>query len=207
MMMANLSNSALVRRSQAGERAAFATLIERHRARLRHTLLPLLSPEIEIDDLLQEAFLQALLNLPTLRNPSKFRAWLCGIGINLARMWQRSAQGQLKKTHYERPLTPDLTHALLGVSKTTIRKVTVSKIVDRVYYGELLVDCNGVESTVDCRLSDAIVLASRLDVPIFVTPEVMDSSGKRDDTLIVTPKQSYAWDVRGETMHWISMLA
>jgi RNA polymerase sigma factor (sigma-70 family) len=43
-------------------------------------------PYAEVDDVVQEAFLEAYLNLNKLRQPDRFRAWVCGIGLNLARM-------------------------------------------------------------------------------------------------------------------------
>src|SRR5207244_2061054 len=46
--------------------------------------------EDEAEDVVQEAFLQAYLGLDRLRDPARFGAWLCAIGVNLAKMRLRS---------------------------------------------------------------------------------------------------------------------
>ncbi|MCP5097154.1 MAG: sigma-70 family RNA polymerase sigma factor [Chloroflexi bacterium] len=88
--MINQSDAVLVQRSRAGDKAAFSTLVTRYLPRVRRVLLSMLRYPAEVDDILQETFLQAYLSLDTLRDPTRFRAWVCGIGINLARMWLRS---------------------------------------------------------------------------------------------------------------------
>jgi RNA polymerase sigma factor (sigma-70 family) len=42
-----------------------------------------------VDDVLQEAVVVALVNLPRLRNPERFASWLCGIALNVARRRRR----------------------------------------------------------------------------------------------------------------------
>jgi RNA polymerase sigma factor (sigma-70 family) len=93
--MTNESDAVLVQRSRAGDKAAFSLLVTRYLPRVRRVLLAMLRHPAEVDDILQEAFLQAYLSLDTLRAPMQFRAWVCGIGINLARMWLRSLPGEL----------------------------------------------------------------------------------------------------------------
>lgn len=88
--MSEFSDSDLVKKSQAGDKTAFSLLVARHWTRVQRVLLAMLSDANDVDDLLQEAFLRAYLGLDTLRQPERFRAWVCGIGINLARMHLRS---------------------------------------------------------------------------------------------------------------------
>lgn len=88
--MTELADAELVRCCQAGDKAAFSTLVMRHQVRVRRLLLAALQNTADADDVLQEAFLRAYLNIESLRQPARFRAWVCGIALNLARMWQRS---------------------------------------------------------------------------------------------------------------------
>lgn len=88
--MTQFSDAELVQLSLAGDRTAFSQLVIRHLPRVRRVLFAAAKPE-DVDDLLQEAFLQAYLGLESLREPARFRAWVCGIGLNLARMRYRSA--------------------------------------------------------------------------------------------------------------------
>jgi RNA polymerase sigma factor (sigma-70 family) len=88
--MAEPADAQLVRRCQAGDKAAFSLLVIRHQMRLRRLLLATLRHPADADDVLQETFLRAYLGIESLRRPERFRAWVCAIALNLARMWQRS---------------------------------------------------------------------------------------------------------------------
>ncbi|NHZ71904.1 MAG: sigma-70 family RNA polymerase sigma factor [Aquificales bacterium] len=85
------SDALLVEQCRAGDTAAFSLLVERHQARLRHVLRAV-SYANDIEDVMQEAFLQAFLSLDRLERPSRFRAWVTGIALNLARMGYRREQ-------------------------------------------------------------------------------------------------------------------
>jgi RNA polymerase sigma factor (sigma-70 family) len=75
----------LVRRARAGDAGAFRLLVERH-FRLASTFAARLGghPD-DVDDIVQEAFLQAFLGLDRLRDPDRFSAWLAGIVRNVHR--------------------------------------------------------------------------------------------------------------------------
>ena len=70
--MAELSDAILVEHCRAGDTAAFSLLVTRHIARLRRLLLAVIGHPAEVDDLLQETFLRAYLNLDSLHDPSRF---------------------------------------------------------------------------------------------------------------------------------------
>jgi RNA polymerase sigma-70 factor, ECF subfamily len=84
------TDAVLVARCLAGDKAAFGLLISRCRPQLRRLLWTMLGDTFEVDDLLQESFLQAYLGLGQLRQPERFGAWVYGIALNLARMRLRS---------------------------------------------------------------------------------------------------------------------
>jgi RNA polymerase sigma-70 factor (ECF subfamily) len=75
-----------------------------------------------------------------------------------------------------RPSTFELTAQLLDVAKMKIDKVAVTALRDNVYYSTMWVKMRGKVHEVDARPSDAVTLALRNKVPIFVTPEVVESS-------------------------------
>jgi len=66
---------ALVSAARDGDSRAFGVLYN-HYARMVHGLLLARVPPGEVDDLVQEVFLQAWRRLPTLRNPAAFGGWL-----------------------------------------------------------------------------------------------------------------------------------
>jgi RNA polymerase sigma-70 factor, ECF subfamily len=79
----------LVRRAQAGEREAFDMLVERHLTEVYRLAMAIVGP-VDARDVTQEAFVQAWVKLPRLRNADAFGPWLRRICANRARNWLRS---------------------------------------------------------------------------------------------------------------------
>jgi RNA polymerase sigma-70 factor (ECF subfamily) len=80
----------LVSAARDGDRAAFGRLYDRY-ARMVHGILLARVPPREVDDLIQEVFLSALRQLHTLRDVSRFGAWLGTITRNRANDYFRRA--------------------------------------------------------------------------------------------------------------------
>jgi RNA polymerase sigma-70 factor (ECF subfamily) len=72
----------LVRRTLAGDREAFAILVERFWLRIYRWLAALTHQAQLAEDLTQEAFMKAWRSLPTYRPGSRFLAWLFAIARN-----------------------------------------------------------------------------------------------------------------------------
>jgi RNA polymerase sigma factor (sigma-70 family) len=81
----------LVRLAREGDAAAFRLLVERHRGKVRARAVRLGSPADDVDDIVQETFLQAFVALERLREPDRFGAWLAGIVRNVQRAAGRRA--------------------------------------------------------------------------------------------------------------------
>lgn len=79
----------LVHKACGGDKAAFATLVERHHPLLEAMCRRMLGDSLAVEDAIQEAVLQALLSLDRLRQPDRFGAWLAGIGLNICRRMPR----------------------------------------------------------------------------------------------------------------------
>jgi RNA polymerase sigma-70 factor (ECF subfamily) len=75
---------ALIRRAQAGEEAAFQTLVERHRARAWRVARGLVGSDEDAQDLVQEAFLRVFRSLSSFDFAHGFTTWLYRIVTNLA---------------------------------------------------------------------------------------------------------------------------
>jgi len=84
-------DDALVRAAQQGDRAAFGLLYARY-ARMVHGILLSRVPYSDVDDLVQDVFLQALPRLSSLREASKFPGWLAAIARNRATDFHRRAK-------------------------------------------------------------------------------------------------------------------
>ena len=87
----------LVHRVLAGDKPAFGTLVDRHRAEAVRLARRLLHRAPDGEDVVQEAFLHAFLSLARLRSPERFRGWLLGIVLNIARSrWRTRADYPLE---------------------------------------------------------------------------------------------------------------
>lgn len=84
------ADDALVSAARAGDRSAFGLLYDRY-ARMVHGILLCRVPPREVDDLVQEVFLLALRKLDSLRDISRFSAWLSTITRNRANDYYRKA--------------------------------------------------------------------------------------------------------------------
>jgi RNA polymerase sigma-70 factor, ECF subfamily len=82
------ADDALVLAAQQGDRAAFGLLYARY-SRMVHGILLSRVPFSDVDDLVQDVFLQALPRLTTLREVSRFPGWLASIARNRATDFHR----------------------------------------------------------------------------------------------------------------------
>jgi RNA polymerase sigma-70 factor (ECF subfamily) len=67
-------------------------LLGRHRSLLVALCRRALGDPEAVEDVVQEAALQAMLNLDRLRQPGRFGPWLAGIGLNVARRSRRGSR-------------------------------------------------------------------------------------------------------------------
>src|SRR5436305_6202245 len=85
------ADDVLVSAARAGDRSAFGLLYDRYR-RMVHGILLCRVPPRDVDDLVQEVFLLALRQLHSLRDISRFGAWLSTITRNRANDYFRKAR-------------------------------------------------------------------------------------------------------------------
>ena len=102
---AEIGDGDLVRLAIAGDQVAFRLLVERHQPMVRARAGQLCHDRHELDDVVQEAFLQAYVGLGRLRDPDRFAAWLGGIVFNICRARRRRAPVELV-SDWPEPLHP-----------------------------------------------------------------------------------------------------
>lgn len=76
-----------------------------------------------------------------------------------------------------RPLTHDLLGSVISALGGKVTQVVINELADETFYAKLIVDADGRHVEVDSRPSDAIALAIRAKVPIFVEDAVLDQAG------------------------------
>jgi RNA polymerase sigma-70 factor, ECF subfamily len=104
----------LVRRSQRGDRIAFAELFRRHRGDVSRLVFRMLGPSADIEDVVQEVFLQVHKSLGEFRGQAKFSTWLHRVTVNVVLMVRRAARSRpvfsgepLSDVEPDRRLLPD----------------------------------------------------------------------------------------------------
>jgi len=73
-----------------------------------------------------------------------------------------------------RPLTHDLAKSLIEKLKGKVDKVVINDLRHNTFYAKIFIRQNGEDIQVDSRPSDAIAIALRLKVPIFIEEEVLE---------------------------------
>ncbi len=84
---------------------------------------------------------------------------------------------ELQGTTAPRPLTHDLLKSVITELGGTMTNIVISDLVDDIFYARLVIDAEGRHVEVDSRPSDAIALAVRAKVPIYVAESVLERAG------------------------------
>lgn len=85
----------------------------------------------------------------------------------------------LRGMSFDRPMTHDLLKNVIETLGATLVKIEVSDIVDDTYYARIHIATALDEIEMDARPSDAVALALRFEVPIYVDDRVILKSGRK----------------------------
>jgi bifunctional DNase/RNase len=88
----------------------------------------------------------------------------------------------LQEIEMIRPLTHDLLKNVFGKFDAKIIRVEIVSLREEIFYGNIVARVNGEEVDIDSRPSDALALAVRAHVPIFVHESVLEEAGMTPDT-------------------------
>ena len=72
-----------------------------------------------------------------------------------------------------RPLTHDLLKSIIENASATVQEIIIDELRDNTFFAKIVIDISTIQNSVDARPSDAIALAVRTEVPIYVDEEVM----------------------------------
>lgn len=125
-----LDDGELVRLAQEGDLEAFAQIVQRHERRLRIVLLRILSDPRDVEEAVQDAFVQVWRNLDRYRGDAALFTWLYRIGVNAA--LARTRRQEHASVSLEGPEGMGVAHAsgeALPESATEVHELR-SRIVD-----------------------------------------------------------------------------
>lgn len=89
----------LVDRARDGDTAAFAELFRRHRSAVTAIAYRMMGPRADLEDMVQEVFLQVHRSLPDFRGQAKFSTWLHRVTVNVVLMARRRARSRPTYAH------------------------------------------------------------------------------------------------------------
>ena len=96
----------------------------------------------------------------------------------------------LQEIEMIRPLTHDLLKNLFGTFNAKIKRVEIVSLREEIFFGNIVAEADGEEVNIDSRPSDAIALAVRAHVPIYVHASVMKEAGMIPETDMQSAGQS-----------------
>jgi hypothetical protein len=83
---------------------------------------------------------------------------------------------ELQDVDVARPLTHDLLKATIEQLGAEVERVTITELRNDTFYAEISLNVNGKQMRIDARPSDAIALAVRAEVPVYVDEDVMSQA-------------------------------
>jgi bifunctional DNase/RNase len=84
---------------------------------------------------------------------------------------------ELKNIASPRPMTHDLLHSILTQVQVKVKEVKIVDLKDHTYYAKLFLKLSKEVIEVDARPSDAIILALKSKLPIFIAAKILDEQG------------------------------
>jgi len=82
----------------------------------------------------------------------------------------------LQDVEVARPLTHDLLRNVLNDLGAQVTRINITELRDNVFFARIILQVNGQEMAIDSRPSDALALAVRVHVPVYVAEEIMDEA-------------------------------
>ncbi len=80
-----------------------------------------------------------------------------------------------------RPFTHDLFKNIADAFHLHVNEIIIDELHNETFYAKVVCEVNGVVHEIDARPSDAIAIAVRFNAPLFVTEEIMNEAGIKEE--------------------------
>lgn len=98
---------------------------------------------------------------------------------------------KLQGMYFPRPLTHDLFGQIFNVLNVKVEYVLISSVKENTYYAEIHLIKDNEKFVIDSRPSDAVAIAVRINVPIYVADEVMHTAGMKKEEFLKQQKEKF----------------
>ncbi len=103
---------------------------------------------------------------------------------------------ELQDVPVTRPLTHDLLKNAIQQLGGEVQRIVVSDLRNDIFFARIVVSVDDRTLEIDSRPSDAIALAVRVEVPIFVDDGVMDRAGIHPEEEVTAESEETAIEAR-----------
>ena len=90
----------------------------------------------------------------------------------------------MQQVSFPRPLTHNLIQNLLGKVKGKVHQLVIHTLKEETFHAYLLIQTQDEVFYLDCRPSDGMILATLMNIPIFMSPEVMEEAGRELSSML-----------------------
>ncbi|MBT3341709.1 MAG: bifunctional nuclease family protein [Gemmatimonadetes bacterium] len=90
----------------------------------------------------------------------------------------------MQQVSFPRPLTHNLIQNLLSKVKGKVHQLVIHTLKDETFHAYLLIQTQDEVFYLDCRPSDGMILATLMNIPIFMSPEVMEEAGRELSSML-----------------------
>jgi RNA polymerase sigma-70 factor (ECF subfamily) len=157
------TDAEMVAAIRAGQRVGGAALYDRYHAHVRRVLIRVFGPDIELGDLIQDVFVEAIDSIDRLEQPEALRGWLASIAVFLARgEIRRRARSRwfplFSNEHLPEVPAPVSTPEVDEALRATYRVLEKLSADERIVFALRFVDGMQIAEVADvCRISSATV--------------------------------------------------
>jgi RNA polymerase sigma-70 factor, ECF subfamily len=160
-------SAALVARARDGDRAAFRKLFERHRGDVARLVYRMVGPRAEIEDLIQEVFVQVHRSLRDFRGEARFSTWLHRVTVNVVLMHRRAEKSRpILAEEMESGTVEDVTTTMPDVEVERRKRIAaffdlVAEVADKKRVVFVLHDLEGKSPSEIAEIVEAPILTVR----------------------------------------------
>ncbi len=135
------ADAVLVQQALSGDLEGFGELHRRYYRKVVHIVLRIVKDRVKAEDMVQDAYISALKELPRLTDPDRFYPWLCRIAVNRTieelrktarrsrwnRDWTETGEGEVKAVSSR----PNVLDEIVSKEQTATVKAALHHLPDR----------------------------------------------------------------------------
>ena len=96
-----------------------------------------------------------------------------------------------------RPFTHDLFKNIAYAFHLHVNEIIIDELHNETFYAKVICEVNGEVHEIDARPSDAIAIAVRFNAPLFVTEEIMNEAGIKEEQKEEGEEEQAAQETQG----------